>query len=34
MAEAVDGREGEPLGVMTAIDVGDMGVYDGADGGP
>ena len=31
MAEAADGREGEPLVVMVAVEVGDVGVHEGAD---
>ena len=33
VAEAADGREREPLGVMAAVAVGDVCVYKGADGG-
>jgi len=34
VAETADGRERKPLGVVAAIEVGDVGVYEGADGGP
>ena len=32
MVEAANGREREPLGVMAAVAVGDVGVYKSADG--